>query len=356
MMKRILLAMVLAGAMSMPAQAWQSWDAFKSANYEAGRVIDYNDNRLITTSEGQSYALFFALAAGDKATFETMLKWTETHLSAGDLSKHLPAWLWGKAPEGRVIDSNNAVDSDMWIAYCLLEAARLWDEPRYREKGLALLTLLKTQVREIPTLGKVLLPGQYGFEKDGRTTLNPSYFPLLLLRRFAIEDAYWNDVFEGCLRATLRSSPNGFAPDWVRFEKDGSIVTEESVGSYNAIRVYLWAGMMSPKDPVRALLKKHFAPMVRLTETMNVPAENVEVNTARANGPGSLGFAACVLPLMDDNKHAALIRTYLTAEPIVKENYYRNVLTLFGLGFDQREFAFDQNGFVYFPRGQGAKR
>ena len=222
-----------------------------------------------------------------------------------------------------------------------MEAARLCDEPRYREKGLALLTLLKTQVREIPTLGKVLLPGQYGFEKDGRTTLNPSYFPLFLLRRFAIEDAYWNDVFEGCLRATLRSSPNGFAPDWVRFEKDGSIVTEESVGSYNAIRVYLWAGMMSPKDPVRALLKKHFAPMVRLTETMNVPAENVEVNTARANGPGSLGFAACVLPLMDDNKHAALIRTYLTAEPIVKENYYRNVLTLFGLGFDQREFAFD---------------
>ena len=61
-------------------------------------------------------------------------------------------------------------------------------------------------------------------------------------------------------------------------------------------------------------------------------------------------FAASLLPLMDQEKSAALIRTYLQASPIVKENYYRNVLTLFGLGFDERQFAFDRHGFVYFPK------
>lgn len=351
MIKRVLLSTILAGALATSAQAWTAWNTFKHEQYEAGRVIDFNDDRLITTSEGQSYSLFFALVAGDKAAFESLLTWTETHLSKGNLTKTLPAWLWGSQPQPGVIDSNNAVDSDMWIAYCLLEAARLWNRPDYHQKAMALLDLLKTQVREIPSIGKVLLPGQYGFDKEDAVTLNPSYYPLFLLRRFAVEDAYWNPVFDGCLRATLRSAPNGFAPDWVTFAKDGSIASStDPVGSYNAIRVYLWAGMMAKSDPIRARLKAYFAPMIRLTESMNVPAEKVDVIGARANGPGSLGFAACLLPLMDDNRQAALIRTYLNASPIVKENYYRNVLTLFGMGFDQREFAFDRNGFVYFPK------
>ena len=351
MIKRFLIASACATVLLNPAWAWSQWDDFKVGHLEAGRVIDFNDNRLITTSEGQSYSLFFALVAEDRGAFESILQWTEHHLSSGDLSKRLPAWLWGQLPESRVIDSNNAVDSDMWFAYCLLEAARLWDRPDYRVKALALLDLLKTQVREVPSLGKVLLPGQYGFEKADTLTLNPSYYPLFLLRRFAVEDDYWQAVFDGCLRATLRCAPNGFAPDWVTFAKDGTVVSStDSLGSYNAIRVYLWAGMMSKDDPVRARLKAHFAPMLRLTEAMNVPAEKIDVQASRSNGSGSLGFAASLLPLMDEEKSAALIRTYLQVSPIVKENYYRNVLTLFGLGFDERQFAFDRHGFVYFPK------
>ena len=54
---------VLAG-LCTSAQAWDKWDAFKAANVnDSFRVVDYSDNRRITTSEGQSYPMFFALVA-----------------------------------------------------------------------------------------------------------------------------------------------------------------------------------------------------------------------------------------------------------------------------------------------------
>ena len=87
---------VLAG-LCTSAQAWDKWDAFKAANVnDSFRVVDYSDNRRITTSEGQSYAMFFALVAGDKDSFEKLLKWTENNLASGDITKYKPSWLWGK--------------------------------------------------------------------------------------------------------------------------------------------------------------------------------------------------------------------------------------------------------------------
>lgn len=60
---------------------------------EGGRVIDPSDTRKITTSEGQSYALFFALAANDRRAFEQILTWTRDNLAGGNLNDHLPAAL-----------------------------------------------------------------------------------------------------------------------------------------------------------------------------------------------------------------------------------------------------------------------
>ena len=72
------------------------------------------------------------------------------------------------------------------------------------------------------------------------------------------------------------------------------------------------------------------------------------------NKAGNPGFAACILELAERTpsaqKAAARIRTMLTAMPVQKDNYYTNMLILFGLGFDYRLFAFDENGRVWFPR------
>ena len=66
--------------------------------------------------------------------------------------------------------------------------------------------------------------------------------------------------------------------------------------------------------------------------------------------PAPTGFVASMLPLMKDRANAALMRSILLNEGLQKDSYYSNVLTLYGLGFDQHLFAFDENGYLYFPR------
>lgn len=355
-MKSHLTPLLLAGAMTAllsmadRAAAWPMWDSFKTVNIDKNfRVIDHSDKRAITTSEGQSYAMFFALVADDRETFAKLLEWTEKNLSKGDITKNLPSWLWGKTGnDWGIIDSNNATDSDLWITYDLLEAARLWNEPKYEEKARAMMERLKRDVRDVPNLGKVLLPGGSGFDHPTHVTLNPSYYPVFILRRLALVDPYWKDVAEGTIRALVRTAPAGFSPDWAKIDKAGKLIAPEgedyTLGSYNAIRVYLWAAMTDPSDPSYGVLMKHFDPMRRLTEEMNMPPEKVEILTGKANRPGNAGFGACVLEMLGDSKTAALLRTVIQAEPIIGENYYRNVLMLYGAGFDQGLFRFDRDG------------
>ena len=157
----------LAGALSalaMTANAsWPMWESFKAANIDAShRVIDYSDARAITTSEGQSYAMFFALVADDRETFDKLLAWTEQNLAKGDITKNLPSWLWGKnGSSWGIIDSNNATDSDLWIAYDLLEAARIWNAPEYAQKARAMMELLKKDVTAIFAFSDMQAYGVY---------------------------------------------------------------------------------------------------------------------------------------------------------------------------------------------------
>ena len=166
----------------------------------------------------------------------------------------------------------------MWIAYCLIEAARIWNDPSYLPKADGYLAKLKELVRDVPTVGKVILPGRVGFEEKGVITINPSYYPPHILRRFADYDPYWLPVLEGSINAMVRCSPSGVAPDWAKFDAQGRLVDPQKMeGSYNAIRTYLWSGILSPKD----------------------------------------------------------------------QNY--EVLTVFGLGFDNRAYAFDEKGRLILP-------
>ncbi|AIK16154.1 endoglucanase [Pectobacterium atrosepticum] len=165
---------------------WPAWEQYKQHYIsEQGRVIDTSTPNKITTSEGQSYAMFFALVANDRAMFDRLLKWTEDNLSAGDLRANLPAWLWGESKDKQwaVLDPNSASDADLWIAYNLLEAGRLWKEARYQTLGTTLLArIAKEEVVNIPGLGVMLLPGKVGFaEKESwRVTFRRSCWPVLL--------------------------------------------------------------------------------------------------------------------------------------------------------------------------------
>lgn len=355
----IMVALVLAAANARAACSWPAWEQFKEDYIsDGGRVIDPSDARKISTSEGQSYALFFALAANDRKVFDLLLNWTSDNLAQGSLSEHLPAWLWGKkdADTWAVIDKNSASDADIWIAWSLLEAGRLWKAPQYTATGKALLKRIASEeVMKVPGLGLMLLPGNVGFTEEKAWRFNPSYLPPQLANYFTRFGAPWTTLRETNLRLMLETAPKGFAPNWVQYQQNKGWQLQPAktfVGSYDAIRVYLWTGMMHDRDPQKARLLARFKPMAMLTTKNGVPPEKVDAASGKPTGDGPVGFSASLLPFLQDRDAQAVQRQRVADHLPGNDAYYSYVLTLFGQGWDQHRFRFTAKGELHPDWGQ----
>lgn len=401
---------------------WPVWDVFKKYYItDEGRVIDPRDGLNITTSEGQSYGLFFALVANDRTTFEHLLTWTENNLAAGSLAKNLPAWLWGNGPmpssdskssqtpqtipkekqKWQIQDPNSAMDADLWIAYSLLEAGRLWNKPDYIKLGRSLLKRVRLEEAvKLPQFGYMLLPGKFGFShvaenendaldkqgninqnsklnkvqrkemaEDGASKapvvnrywrLNPSYTPPQLLARFRALHPVWKDIMIHNQRMLIEGAPTGLAPDWLiwdendgfKFDRQRSDTGQSagSIGSYDAIRVYLWIGMLADDDPNKKILINHYSTILKLmtTDKLNgLPPEKVDVinRSIITDHAGPLGFSAALLPFLQQTPDLLEIqRRRLESQPITADAYYTSVLRLFGQGFDEHYYRFNRQG------------
>ena len=340
------------------ASAWPAWDGFARQFLQAdGRILANEEGQ--THSEAQSYALMFALIANDRARFERILRWTEDNLCAGDLTARLPAWLWGRQPQGGwgVIDANAASDADLWIAYALAEAGRLWNVRRYRALASVLAgRIVQEETADLPGLGLTLLPGPQGFVKEAgqRWRLNPSYMPLQVLRRLAqaTDDPAWKRLGASARRILIESAPRGFAPDWVLYAAGQGFAPDhegerQAEGAYNAIRVYLWAGMLDAGDPARAPLLQALAPMVRCVAQLGYPPEAVDSLSGAARGTGGAGFSAALLPLLQASgaqEALAAQQQRLQTLPSRKDAYYEQCLLLFGQGWMQGAYRFAADG------------
>lgn len=354
------LIFCLAFFLAVPAVAedWALWQAYAAKFVQKdGRTIDYAaDDK--STSEGQSYTLFFALVANDRATFDRVLDWTQNNLAQGDLSARLPAWSWGKH-QGKwgVIDANSASDADLWLAYTLLEAGRLWREARYQALGELLLARIdREEVAELPGLGPMLLPGSKGFQFDDKTwRLNPSYMPFMILRRFAAEEPEWNRIALNSLSLIRASSPHRLVPDWAAYRSARGFVADpvgNDAGGYDAIRVYLWAGMLSGEDKFKPSLMQVLTGMRDAVKRKLVPPEVVHVRSGRTEGTGPVGYSAALLPYLDSLGEGGLTRiqrerveanrmgSLIGANP----RYYDQVLSMFGEGWMEGRFHFDAAG------------
>jgi endoglucanase len=377
----LVIILLLVGATGGCKQGpWASWNAYVAHFIDGqGRVADPQGGGR-TTSEGQSYALFFALANNDRTQFDQVLKWTQNNLAGGNLATHLPAWLWGKSKEGdwKTLDATPAADSDVWIAYSLVEAGRLWKNPAYTSLGRQMMSqIARQEVAELPGFGMMLMPGPTQlFLHKGTWTLNPSYVPLFIFQRFAVIDPAgpWGAIAVDTPRFLRESARNGFAMDWVDYvPSDGfypasapgaaaSGLAQQNktdppppVGSYDAIRVYLWAGMLDASSPTHNELVSALSGMGSYLANHGAPPEKVSDQGIPLEQDGPVGFSAAVLPYLrafpGGEKAAAQQRIRMSGQLDPASGlygkdpaYYDQNLVLFATGFMDDRFSFGPRG------------
>jgi endoglucanase len=345
---------------SCAAQDWQSlWNGYVARFMDNQvRVIDHDAGDR-TTSEGEAYGMFFALVANDRSRFDGLLRWTTQNLADGDLSDHLPAWLWGRGPANQwgVLDHNSAADADVWMAYTLLEAGEVWNEPRYTKLGLAVARRIAAEeVVQVPDFGAMIAPGPTGFRHGTAYRFNASYVPLQLilgLEHFT-PGGPWSSVATTMPTLIRDSAPDGFASDWIDLKMDGRLQTSNTIGSYDAIRVYLWAGMLDNATPQRSTLLSSLGGMAGYLRNNPVPPAKVGSNGSIEDPKGPVGFSAALLPYAsalhnDQIRNEELSRVQSEYKPQTgligdPPKYYDENLVLFGLGFEQHEFWFEPRG------------
>ena len=353
-------------------QGWPLWDAYaKRFVDDQGRVIDRSAQDR-STSEGQAYALFFALVDNDRPRFDKLLTWTEANLAQGDLTSHLPAWDWGKNADGawKPVDQNSAADADLWMAYTLLEAGRLWKEPRFRSLGKTMAArIAQEEVVQVPGVGTTLAPGPKGFHSDAKTwTLNPSYLPLSVLVYLSrtLPQGPWADVLKSMPKLLDRQIGKGYAMDWVAAAEDGIRAAPSPAqasagphnaqpgGSYDAIRVYLWLGIANPATPGRHDLLSDVGAMGTYLRTALTPPLEVDAKGFVVHADGTVGFSAAVLPYLEAlglHKEAKAQADRLSAmrDPATslyghQVEYYDQNLVLFSTGWSEQRYRFEADG------------
>jgi endo-1,4-beta-D-glucanase Y len=374
--KRLLLVLpfllLVSASGGCKERSWPLWNDYAARFVDPhGRVFD-PDGDQHTTSEGEAYALFFSLVANDRGRFDRILSWTQANMAQGDLETHLPGWLWGKDPDGnwRSLDPNSAADADAWMAYTLVEAGRLWQFPAYGRVGLAMMRLMaRNEVANLPDFGPMLMPGPFGFQHGSNWILNPSYLPVFIFERFAVIDPAgpWVQIAVRIPTLVEQSARHGWAMDWVDYvpgdgfypateqRPDGDKATLDAGGSYDAIRVYLWAGMMDRKDPARARILSAVPSMGAYLASHDAPPEKVTGQGIPQGQDGPVGFSAAVLPYVRSYPGLSRSNAQQLVRMAAQRNsssglygktpaYYDQNLALFATGFLDGRFRFGQGG------------
>jgi endoglucanase len=370
----VLVLSMLAGTGGCKQGPWLLWDSYSARFIDAqGRVIDHQGSDR-STSEGQAYAMFFALVDNDRSQFDRILTWARVNMASGDLATHLPGWLWGKnaAGEWKQLDSNPASDADVWMAYTLIEAGRLWKVPAYTNLGHQMMAqIAKSEVADLPGFGLMLLPGPTGYHHQSSPamqswTLNPSYFPLFIFDRLATEDPAgpWQHIALGIPNFLRQSAVHGYAMDWVNYVPGDGFYptiahseksTETPMGSYDAIRVYLWAGMIDAGDKQKEEILGAIPAMGAYLVDHDSPPEKVSDQGIPMAQDGPAGFSAAMLPYLmaypgkekpraRQTIRLSMMRDHASGLYGRDQTYYDQNLALFALGYLEARFRFGPDG------------
>lgn len=249
----VLLCLTLIAGMTTVAGAKERYSIWRDYATrfitEEGRVLDTGNNNFSHT-EGQGWAMLFAVAFNDRPRFDALWGWTEDHLDV--LDSGLLAWRYEPEQTPPVQDLNNASDGDLLIAWALQRAARKWRVPEYEQRSSRLREAIRRHLIRDYAGYAVLLPARRGFEHDGHVVLNLSYWVMPALKDFALAepDGPWQRLLldgERLLRAA-RFGAHQLPPDWLTLTESGELRVAEQWPprfGFEAIRVPLyavWAG------------------------------------------------------------------------------------------------------------------
>ncbi|OOP57108.1 MAG: hypothetical protein AYP45_05310 [Candidatus Brocadia carolinensis] len=235
-----------------PLELW--WKSYKKNFILPDGRVQCPEHEYDTVSEGQAYAMLFAVFMKDKETFDLIFRWTEEHLSRGSKhGDHLLAWHW---KGGGVNDWMAASDADGDYAFALLLASHQWEGHAYREKAIQVIyDILRLETVRGVDNRLFFLPGLWGREKDGCLMQNPSYYSPAAFRLFyeatqdnqwlyLIDTAYWLVSQAGIRLDTVTGC--GLLPDWCMVDAQGNILKAEGRSNdygWEAVRLPLRIGL-----------------------------------------------------------------------------------------------------------------
>ena len=245
-----LLAAALLSASASSSATEMGWKHFKQSFIGPdGRVVDAGQGG-ISHSEGQGYAMLFAVNYGDRTSFEQIWRWTKTHLQVrGD---NLLSWRW--TPQAGITDQNNASDGDLLVAWALLRAYNKWHDAEYLQASQRIARDIREKLLRKAPQGLILLPGAEGFSKPDGNSINLSYWVFPALDEIGQADPApeWAELAKTGMDILqyARFGRWGLPPDWLLLtEKVGPANGLSKQFGYNAVRIplyLLWSHRESP--------------------------------------------------------------------------------------------------------------
>jgi endoglucanase len=175
----------------------------------------------------------------------------------------------------------------------------------------------------------------------------------------------WDAILNSLDPILAQGSGSGFAMDWVSAgagvrpsispaQRASSDTTAVPLGSYDAIRVYLWLGIADPQTRGVKTMLNRVGGMAAYLKNHPVPPQQVDQQGRVVNPNGPPGFSAAVVPYLRalDKKGPAsaqmdrLAATKDAASGLYGKtaNYYDQNLALFANGWIEGRYRFDRDG------------
>ena len=156
-------------------------------------------------------------------------------------------------------------------------------------------------------------------------------------------DGPWEKVAATIPVIVSNPAPHGFVTDWTEFKTDTGLQVSPTIGSFDAIRVYLWAGMLDSSTKGRDALLQSLSGVLNYLHANATPPAKVRPDGTIEDPKGPVGFSAALIPFAEAlheeqivDQQISRVRTELKPKMGLlgtPPKYHDQNLALFGLGF-----------------------